>query len=161
MTITPGSLTFVVGHHVVQIDVEALDSRSVEGQVPMDGERVWKFEEPSWESLGFGFVDDRLYWWSARRLVILPRDARGDVESLDVDENIFLVFPESDTWLIVCETSARLRGSGGEISRLEFPDVVNEVRWDDGRLLIQIEAHPELELVVDESGLAGRFPRNP
>jgi hypothetical protein len=160
MTISPRSLTFVVGHRVIQFDVEALDSQSVEVQVRMDGERVWKFEEPSWGNLGFGFVDDRLYWWSARRLVILPRDGRGDVESVDVDEDVFFVFPQSDTWLIVCETSAHLYSSDGEISRLDFQDVVNDARWDDGRLMIQIEAHPELELVVDESGLSGSFPRN-
>lgn len=154
--ISPGTLSIVVGHHVIQLTLGGFDDRSVEVRVRLDEAEIWKSEEPGWRDLGLGLADDRLYWWSARRLVLLPKDARGDVESLDMDEDIIVAFPFSKAWVVVCETSARLSGLNGEISRLDFPDVVSEVLWRGGRLMVQIEGRPESELSIEENRLSWR-----
>lgn len=154
MMITPGSLTFVMDNRLVNIEVETLDSRNVVVHVRRSDHRAWTFEEPAWRSLGLGIVDDRLYWWSARRMVVLPKDDTEEVKSLDVDEDILCVWPLSDAWLIICETSARLADFEGEGSRLDFPDVVSDFHWNGGQLMVQVEGYPAATLFIDGKRLS-------
>lgn len=154
MTISPGSLRFALGNRVFQIEAEKLDAQTVEIQVRLNDELVWKSEEPAWRSLGFGIIDDQLYWWSARHLVIMPKSGSDGASSLETDEDIIGAFPGASVWLLICESSARLSNPQGELSRLDFPDVVKGLRWEGERLMIEVEGHPESELAVDGDRLS-------
>src|SRR2546421_925066 len=132
-------ITHVVGNHVVLIAQDDRDlPRSLGVAVHLDGRRLYSFEEPGWRPLGYGVVDHLFYWWSARRLVSLLTDAAPpQVDQLDTDEDILLVFRGPNRWLFVCETSLRLVRDNEVVSRLDFPDVILEAYFDGPELLVR------------------------
>ncbi len=134
--IGPEVRTLVVGRHVVEIELETGERpRSTGLLVRVDGDKRWSSEEPGWRDMGCG-VDGDVFVWSARRLVVVPLEIGTDVSVVDCDEDIIAVFRLENLWLLVCESSLRLAGEGGELSRLELPDVVSGARWDQGVLLV-------------------------
>jgi hypothetical protein len=127
--VSTGYFKFVLGRRVADVETTALDDLRAEVRVRVEDDLVWNSVEPAWGGLGFGVIQDSLYWWSARRLVLLPGHSAEDVRSLQVDEDIHDAFPHGSAWLLVCETSVRLPRFDGELSRINFPDVVTGVRW--------------------------------
>jgi hypothetical protein len=71
--ISTGSFTFILGRHVLIVETTALEDLRAEVRVRVDDDLVWNSIEPAWGGLGFGVIQGSLYWWSARRLVLLPR----------------------------------------------------------------------------------------
>jgi hypothetical protein len=144
----------VLGHRVIEIDVAAGDdSRKADVRMRV-GEREWRLVEPGWRSLGYGIGSHYFYWWSARRLVILPVHGPPEVSSIETDEDILAVFEVSAGWLFVCETSARFHREGREISRLELPDVVTDFLLDGQTLILQVDTGSEVRVTIGENGLS-------
>lgn len=144
--------TLVVGDRVISVEIESIDDRTID-VVVRDRGRTWNFHEPAWRPLAFGAAGESAYWWSARRLVTLPEREHEDVETFELDEDILLVFRVPQGWLIVCETSARLRTPAGETVRLQFPDVVTDARWEDGSMVVEIWERGPIRVVVEEGSL--------
>jgi hypothetical protein len=86
--ISTGYFTFILGRQVVIVETTALEDLRAEVRVRVDDDLAWNSIEPAWGGLGFGVIQCSLYWWSARRLVLLPRHPAEDVRSLQVDEDI-------------------------------------------------------------------------
>ena len=148
--------TFVAGRRVVQFEVQD-DShapRWMDVAVTIDHGRTWRYTGPGWRPLSFGADAERLYWWSARRLVALPANDVEEPELVDFDEDILLVFTVDAGWLIVCETSVRLLLGGSEVSRLELADVVLEARWQGDKLRVLDAGHRLVEIAIVDGKLA-------
>lgn len=130
--------TLVVDHQVVEVELETDDRpRSMGLSIRVDGAKRWSSEEPGWRDVACGVADMEVFVWSARRLVVAPLKPGTEAYGLDSDEDILIVFPVDNGWLLVCETSVRLVIDGTERSRLELPDVVGEARWDGERLRVR------------------------
>jgi hypothetical protein len=128
--------TFVAGGHVFQVLVDfTFAPKSMAVTIRADGEREWTFEEPGWRPLGYGLGDHGFYLWSARRLISFGDAGLREPELIALDEDIIAVFHLGRTWLAVCETSVRLLGHAGELSRVELHEVATQVRLD-GRVLV-------------------------
>lgn len=143
-------LTCIAGGHVVQLEVRKDDEapRWVDVTVTLDYGPAWRYNEPGWRPLSVGIAGTRPYWWSARHLVLLPEDANGDPDVVDVDEDMLLVFAVDAGWLVVCETSVRLISDGQERSRLELADVVLEARWRGSKLAVLDAGHQLVEIAI-------------
>jgi len=144
--------TVVVGSQVVEVELETDDRpRSLGLSVRVDGAKRWSSEEPGWREIGLG-VDDGLFVWTARRLVVVPLGADDVACSVDTDEDIVAVFRVGAGWLLVCETSIRLVLDDAERSRLELPDVFADVRWSGRHLLVRCvnEASVRVAVAVGE-----------
>ncbi len=129
--IGPEARTLVVGHQVVEIELETDDRPHSTGLlIRVDGDKRWSSEEPGWRDIGCG-VDGDILVWSARRLLAVPLQLGTEVNVVDCDEDIIAVFRVLSLWLLVCESSLRLASEGGELS-----DVVSEARWDQDVLLV-------------------------
>lgn len=122
--------------------------------VEFDYDRSWSFEEPGWQDIAFGVSDGRMYWWSARRLVIMPTDMEREPVSLSSDEDLRFVFGIGEDWIFVCETSVRLIVDGQEVSRLEFGEVLHAARWEASQLVIRDANGHDLRVVVADGELA-------
>ncbi|MBA2718646.1 MAG: hypothetical protein H0U52_05270 [Chloroflexi bacterium] len=113
--------TLVVGDRVVHVRVDRSGApRTIIVNVEVDYERSWSFDEPGWQDVAFGFSEGRLYWWSARHVVLVPLDEdQGDAVMVSADEDIRFAFAVPEGWLLVCETSVRLvvDGEGGVAAR--------------------------------------------
>lgn len=147
--------TLVVDHQVIEVELVTDDRpHSLGLSIRVDGTNHWSSEEPGWRDIGCGVAGTQVFVWSARRLVVVPLEPGTKAYSLDSDEDIHIVFPANDGWLLVCETSVRLIINGAEGARLELADVVDEARWDGERLRVRCDdgsatlvllAHGELE----------------
>lgn len=155
----PTISTFVAGDRAVRVEVEPIDDRTLD-VVVRDNGRTWNFHEPAWRPLAFGAAGETAYWWSARRLVVMPATKGEDLETFELDEDILLVFRVAYGWLVVCETSARLWTRSGERGRLDFPDVVTDARWDDDSMVIEICGRGPTQVLVEEESLSVQ-PRPP
>ena len=130
--------TFVVDNHVIDVawdDSEAPRSGVV--NLRLDGSEIATFIEPGWLSPRFGMFNRTFYWWSARRLVVLPVDAPDKLEQIDADEDLIVVFGQPTGWLLVCETSIRLVNNGLEVSRLEFGEVLVDAQFDCREIIVR------------------------
>ena len=83
-------------------------------------------------------------------MVLLPDDASGTPDVIDVDEDMLLVFAVDGCWLVVCEASVRLISDGQETSRLELADVVREARWRGPELAVLQASHQLVEIAIRE-----------
>ena len=149
--------TFIAGGHVVRLEIRKTDQapRWVDVTVTLDDGPAWRYNEPGWRPLSFGIAGTRPYWWSARHLVLLPDDANGDPDVVDVDEDMLLVFAVDAGWLVVCETSVRLISEGQESSRVELADAVLEARWRGSKLAVLQASHQLAEIVITNGKLVG------
>jgi hypothetical protein len=119
MTENSSENVFVVGDHVVLVAVDDQDApTSLEVTLYLDGQRVRSFEEVGWRVPRYGVADLTFYWWSARRVVSVRLDAPTEVDLVEADEDIILVFRRPRGWLLVCETSLRLVLGGQEVVEL-------------------------------------------
>jgi hypothetical protein len=50
---------------------------------------------------------------------------------------LIVVFGQPTGWLLVCETSIRLVNNGVEFSRLEFGEVLVDVRFDGREIVVR------------------------
>ncbi len=153
--------TVVAGLRVAEIELKTDDqSCSVGLSVRVDGVERWSSEEPGWRDIACG-VDESLFVWSARRLVIVPLTPGFDdgVYTVDCEEDILVVFRIEERWLLVCESSLKVVAGSAELSRLELPEVVSDVRWINGRLSVCCDdgskikfavVGDNLEMVLDE-----------
>jgi hypothetical protein len=147
--------TVVVGDRVVHVRVDRSGApRSMIVNVEVDYERSWSFEEPGWQDVAFGVAEGRLYWWSARHLVVLPLvDDQGEPIMVSADEDIRFAFAVPDGWLLVCETSVRLVGGNGEVSRLELGEVLLAARWEASQLVVRDAAGDDVKVVISDGRL--------
>ncbi|MCP4307571.1 MAG: hypothetical protein GY788_22405 [bacterium] len=146
--------TLVIDDRVVQVRVDRSGApRSMVVNVEVDYERSWSFEEPGWQEVAFGVSEGRVYWWSARRLVVVPLDRGGEPMVLSVDEDIRFVFGVPEGWILVCETSVRLVADGQEVSRVELGEVLMAARWEDSRLVARDVNGHEIVVVVSDGRL--------
>jgi hypothetical protein len=130
--------TFVVNDHVIAVALDAHNApRSLGVSISLDGLHLRSFEEPGWRLPGYGVAGREFYWWSARRLVVVPVDAPRELREFALDEDILCVFARGDSWLLVCETSIRLRDGATEVSRLEFPEVVTSARVEGDLIVVE------------------------
>jgi len=128
--------TIVAGGHVFQVLADLTTApRSMTVTVRAEGGRDWTFQEPAWRPLGYGLGDHGFYLWSARRLISFGDAGLREPELTPLDEDIIAVFYLDPTWLAVCETSVRLLGQAGELSRVELSEVATSVRLE-GRVLV-------------------------
>jgi hypothetical protein len=97
----------------------------------------WTYAQPAWRPLAYGYDRGCTYLWSARAIIVLPAGTDDDPDVLDVDEDLLLVFRIESGWLLVCETSVRLIAEKEETSRIELGDVVEQVRWESGNLVVE------------------------
>jgi hypothetical protein len=102
--------------------------------ITRDDRVQWTYRQASWRPLAVGCGGDSAYFWSARDLVVLPRDESDDPSVLAVDEDLLYVFKVDNGWLLVCETSVRLIISQEERSRVEVGDVIERAYWSEGQL---------------------------
>lgn len=151
-------ISIVSGRRIVQVELERLDERTLDVVVREDG-RKWSFREPSWRSLSFGSNGTDVYWWSARRVVILPLAEKDDIRNIDTEEDILLVFRLPTGWLLVCETSLRLWTNGVAAARIDFSDVVDNARWERGHLVVDVSGAEPVRVEVGESHLQVREAR--
>lgn len=145
--------TVVVGHRVVEIELEVDDRpHSLGLSVRVDGDKRWSSEEPGWRDIAVG-VDEGLFVWSARRLVVVPLGVDDGACSIDSDEDIVVAFRADPGWLLACETSLRLVRGDAELSRLELPDVIEDARWAGESLLVRCANGTSVRVAVDAGGL--------
>jgi hypothetical protein len=150
-----GPMVVVAGCHVIEIRVDRSGGpRSMVVSVELDYGRSWLFDEPGWQDLAVGVADGVAYWWSARRLVVLPTGGRhGDPVVITAEEDIRLAFAVAGGWLLVCETSIRYFTEGGLASRLEFGEVLLAGRWEGPQLVVRDAAGQDIKVTVSEGRL--------
>jgi hypothetical protein len=128
----------VVGDHVILATVDGRDApKSLTFTLHLDGQRLRTFEDAGWRELRYGVTDFTFFCWAARRVVSLPVLAPADIEVVEADEDIVLVFRRLGGWLLVCETSLRLVLSGQEIARLEYGDVLADAVIEDEQVVLR------------------------
>jgi hypothetical protein len=138
---------FVIGPRIWQVRVAPADRAKVTVRLAA-GDDVWMSAEPAWRPLCSGAAPGPVgYLWSARRLIVLPAQAGVEPQLIDTDEDLLAVFAVPAGWLLVCETSVRRHGAGGELSRVELPDVVTS-----------FELHGAILEVVDQAGTRHQIP---
>jgi hypothetical protein len=121
--------------------------------VRSDMDKEWTFEEPAWMPLGYGLSADLFYMWSARRLIVFEINAAIEPQLIGADEDILCVFRLPDTWLFVCETSARLVTEARELSRVEMGDVIADAILDGSLLTLCSATGAETRVRITEDGL--------
>ncbi|WP_460741611.1 hypothetical protein [Mariniluteicoccus endophyticus] len=94
------------------------------------------------------------YFWSALELVRLPGALDLGLRVIKFDEDLLVVFRIDDGWLVVCETSVRRLVDEAETDRVELSEVVEDVRWQGGILLIRDAAHLEYGVRVEGKRLS-------
>jgi hypothetical protein len=150
----PECRVLVVERHVVTFEFELENApRSLGVRVWVDGESRWSSQEPGWRPVGEGVTNGTVFFWSARRLVVVGLDQASKPEALDCDEDIVTAFKVERGWLLVCETSLRLMVDGVETSRLELPDVVNSALWRDGLLGVRCGDGSVISVAATGDGL--------
>lgn len=128
----------VAGISMFTVRVGSGDSdRSMSVTITSGGRTQWTYTQPAWRPLAYGYDRDCTYIWSARAIIVLPTGPGDDPDVLDVDEDLLLVFRIEPGWLLVCETSVRLIAGKEETSRMELGDVVEQVRWESGDLVVE------------------------
>ncbi|MCA1832812.1 MAG: hypothetical protein ABR600_06205 [Actinomycetota bacterium] len=144
-----------MNEHVVRVRVDLSGApRSMIVNVEVDYERSWVFEEPGWQEIAFGVAEGRVYWWSARRLVLVPWNEDGEPATVSTDEDIRLAFAVPLGWILVCETSVRLMVGSQEVSRVELSDVLLAARWEESQLVVRAENGSDLRVVISNGRLA-------
>lgn len=123
------ALTLLAGRHIVRIELELDEPRSVGVLVSVDGEPRWSSEEPGWRDIGVGATSTFVYVWSARRVVVIPTTGEPATVAAEADEDILLPFAAEVGFVLVCESSVRLMVDGDERCRLDFPDVLEFAAW--------------------------------
>lgn len=124
--------------------------------VTVDFGPSWSFEEPGWRDLCYGMEGDRIYFWSARHLVVLSDGRENAITEARTDEDISYVFAApSGAWVLVCETSVRLWDGRTETDRLELGDVAVEAQWDSPRLVVRDQRGASVEIVLVAGKLVG------
>lgn len=134
----PMENVFAAGTSIFRIGLGAGSSdRRMSVTITLDERMEWTYDQPSWRPLAFGCGCGVAYLWSARAVVVLPREKAADPDVLDVDEDLLFVFKIDPGWLLVCETSVRLIIEHEETSRIEAGDVIERAQWTKGHLLIE------------------------
>lgn len=147
-------MSLVANRRLIEIELERDDiPQSISVAVRVDGQRRWSSEEPGWRELGVGAAGDRAYFWSARRLVELRVEREAEALVFDTDEDILVSFAYGDGFLLICETSVRLVGTGDESARLEMPEVIESARWSDDVLELRDAAGAAHQVAVAEGRL--------
>ena len=143
--------TLVVGGRMVGLRVTDLDSPKELGVevVVGGGDVIWRSVEPGWRAISYGFANGRLYWWSARRLVLV--EARRCLEVAGVDEDIVAAFDAPGGWVVVTETSVRRVASG---ERLEFGVVLCAASLEGEALAVEDEDGVTISIRLGRDGLA-------
>ncbi len=146
--------TLVVGNRVVRVGVDRSGApMTMIVNVEVDYEQLWSFEEPGWQDLAFGVADGRLYWWSARHVVVVLGGEHGEPALVSADEDIRFAFLIPFGWLLVCETSVRLVVDDIEVSRLELGEVVLAARWEAPQLVIVDANGHDITIAISEGQL--------
>ncbi|MFF2841061.1 hypothetical protein [Paenarthrobacter sp. NPDC057981] len=103
----------------------------MELSISLIGSREWRYVVPGWRDVSFGISGQTAYVWAARSIIVLPshEDANPKVIPFD-EEDLIVVFVAGAGWLLVCETSMRLVGAGGEIGQVHFREVVEQASFD-------------------------------
>jgi hypothetical protein len=131
-------MTIVAGMSTFHVRVSTgFSDRSMKVTITLDGRMEWTSDQAAWRPLASGCGSGIPYLWSARALIVLPTQLRANLEVLEVDEDLLLVFRVGASWLLVCETCVRLLAGQDETSRVEFGDVVEQAIWDGNNLVVQ------------------------
>lgn len=118
------------------------------------GLEVLAGERVVWDAIvagpvGVGACEGRLYWWSARSLMVDTPSLRG---AFAMDQDIVVVFNRGPAWVVVCTSSVRLV-SASVVARLDVDAVVVRAELT-GEVLTLIDAEGRLQrLVVGEQSL--------
>jgi hypothetical protein len=150
--------TIVSGQRVVSFEMRDHADLMVDLVVSEEG-RARHFLEPGWRGISFGADGRFIWWWSARRLVVLTPPGEADIEDRQVEsDEILIVFRVNDLWLLVCELTVRLWDDAHQLSRYDFSDVVTGARWDADVLVVEILGAPEVRVRVRDRNLTAAGP---
>lgn len=143
---------------VARLEIDSSEvPRSIRVRMSLDDGRSWDFVEPGWRELSFGAYDGKVYWWSARRLVVVP-NSNERLEQRATDHDILVAFRTSAGWLLVLETSVVLFDAADEPQSVEFGHVLTRASWNAPELTLTDESASVTRIRVDENGLgADRF----
>jgi hypothetical protein len=146
--------TFVAGCHWYRLRAtDVAGSLAGELTVTLDGRSEWTFDVSTWRPINLGATHDGGYLWSARDLIVLPRDELEDPVAIKVDEDLLFAFRLEDGWALVCESSVRRLLGQEETARWELPEVVVHAVWRDGILFVRDDAGGETRLKIIGPGL--------
>ena len=145
----------VVGASVVHVAIDQANRpESISVEVDIDGRRLRGWEEPGWSDVCFGVDAGVLYWWSARRIVVVTmRPPTVELEN-SYDEDILLAFHLAELgWLVVGETSLSIVREGIVTSRLEFDEVVAACRKDGDLVVVDTIDGRTFAVALESDGL--------
>lgn len=144
----------IVGSRIFTFEIDDEDvPLSIGIVVSVDGGRRWSSEEPGWRDLAVGVDGMCVYWWSARRLMVLLEPDSQEVIVIESDEDILWVFRAREDWILVCETSVQLHAVEREASRIELGDVIQEARWDGALLVLRDDSGTTISVEAGDGRL--------
>lgn len=148
----------VIHDHLVHLLTdEANRPESISVVVTVDGRRLRGWEEPGWRSVAVGMTTGALYWWSARRLVLIALESQTVVDEVSYDEDILFAFHLGDRgWLVIGETSVSIVSAGATTSRMEFDDTITTCLWKDGCLAVTMSDDRAIVMSLEADGLQVR-----
>lgn len=132
-----GDILFIADDNVFRVRQHDGPERTCTVVLTMNDKDEWTFFEPPWRPMAFGTTRGRAYIWSARTVIFLPQHNGEAPQTIGCDEDILgVIGGDESSWILICETSARLFIDGDERSRLDFRDVVEKFRSEGEAVLV-------------------------